>query len=67
MFLIITIMRISYQQKANLAKEYKQKAIKLPLINTNNLVTDNNILPDEYDLENLKGNSSKRRPWSNFY
>ena len=45
--------------ESNLAKEYKQKAIKLPLINTKNLVTDNNILPDEYDLENLKGNSSK--------
>lgn len=45
--------------ESKLAKEYKQKAIKLPLINTNNLVKGNNILPDEYDLENLKGNSSK--------
>ena len=45
--------------ESKLSKEYREKAIKLPIIHTINLDIGNKILPNEYNLENLKGNSSK--------
>ena len=44
---------------SNLAKEYKEKAIKLPIININNLDTESKVLPDEYVIKNPQGNSEK--------
>lgn len=44
---------------SNLAKEYREKAIKLPIININNLDTESKVLPDEYVIKNSQGNSEK--------
>ena len=44
---------------SNLAKEYIEKAIKLPLIKINNSDNESNLLPDEYVIENAQGNSEK--------
>ena len=44
---------------SNLAKEYIEKAIKLPIVKTNNSDNVSNILPDEYVIENTQGNSEK--------
>ena len=44
---------------SNLAKEYIEKAIKLPLIKINNSDNLSNLLPDEYVIENAQGNSEK--------
>ena len=44
---------------SDLAKEYREKAIKLPIIDKNNLDIESKVLPDEYVIENAKGNSEK--------
>ena len=44
---------------SNLAKEYIEKAVKLPLIKINNPDNLSNLLPDEYVIENAQGNSEK--------
>tara|TARA_Y100000768_G_scaffold97158_1_gene70780 strand:+ start:741 stop:2660 length:1920 start_codon:yes stop_codon:yes gene_type:complete len=44
---------------SKLAKEYREKAIKLPLININKLDAESKVLPDEYVIENAQGNSEK--------
>ncbi|MFL2604508.1 MAG: OmpA family protein [Flavobacteriaceae bacterium] len=44
---------------SNLAKEYREKAIKLPIININKLDTKSKILPGEYIIENTQGNTEK--------
>jgi len=44
---------------SDLAKEYREKAIKLPIIDKNNLDIESKVLPDEYVIENAQGNSEK--------
>ena len=44
---------------SKLAKEYKEKAIKLPIINTKKSDNGSNVLPEEYVIENAQGNSEK--------
>ena len=44
---------------SNLAMEYIEKAIKLPLEKVNRSDNVSNILPDEYIIENAQGNSKK--------
>ncbi len=44
---------------SNLAMEYIEKAIKLPLEKANRSDNVSNILPDEYIIENAQGNSKK--------
>ena len=44
---------------SKLAKEYRDKSIKLPLITTNNIDVDNKLLPGKYVIENAIGNSEK--------
>lgn len=44
---------------SKLAKEYRDKSIKLPLITTNNIDFDNKLLPGKYVIENAIGNSEK--------
>ena len=44
---------------SNLAMEYIEKAIKLPLKKLNYSENVGNLLPDEYVIENVQGNSEK--------
>ena len=44
---------------SDLAKEYREKAIKLPIININNLDAESKVLPNEYVIENSQGNSER--------
>jgi outer membrane protein OmpA-like peptidoglycan-associated protein len=44
---------------SNLAMEYMEKAIKLPLKKVNYSENVGSVLPDEYVIENAKGNSEK--------
>jgi len=45
--------------ESNLAREYREKALKLPLASKNDLDINNKTLPDNYEIKNLKGNSIK--------
>tara|TARA_B100000575_G_scaffold240497_1_gene203270 strand:+ start:247 stop:2166 length:1920 start_codon:yes stop_codon:yes gene_type:complete len=45
--------------ESNLGREYREKALKLPLASKKNLDINNKNLPDNYELKNLKGNTSK--------